>query len=105
MMIRRMKMRLKKFFITDKNSEFVSYNKWSSSGSNASDVTKMKKIMKRAINYELTPKQRYCLCEHYLKGRSMKSIAAELGINPSTVTRHIQNALSRLQRVASYYEK
>ena len=63
----------------------------------------MKKIMKKAIKNELTPKQRYCLCEHFLKGRSMKSIARELDLNPSTVTRHIQNALSRLQRVAKYY--
>ena len=99
----RILMRLKKFFLTQENADFVAYGKYESGGSNIKKIDEMKKVMKRAINYELTPKQRYCLCEYYLKGRSMKSIAAELGLNPSTVTRHIQNALSRLQRVARYY--
>ena len=93
----------KKLFITDENTDFISYNNFVTGGSNSVQMAKMKKLMKKAINYELTPKQRYCLCEHYLKGRSMKSIAHELNLNPSTVTRHISNALSRLQRVARYY--
>ena len=96
-------MRHKKFFITDENADIVSFRSFQSGGNNSSQISEMKKIMRRAINYELTPKQRYCLCEHYLKGRSMKSIASELELNPSTVTRHIQNAISRLQRVAKYY--
>ncbi len=93
----------KKIFITDENADLLSYRNYELGHDNTANVNKMKKIMKKAINYELTPKQRYCLCEHYLKGRSMKSIAAELNLNPSTVTRHIHNALSRLQRVAKYY--
>ena len=93
----------KRIFITDENTDTLSYRNFELGQNNTGNVSKMKKVMKKAIDYELTPKQRYCLCEHYLKGRSMKSIAAELNLNPSTVTRHIQNALSRLQRVAKYY--
>ena len=93
----------KKFFITDENTDIISYNSYVSGGNNSAQTAKMKKLMKKAIKYELTPKQRYCLCEHYLKGRSMKNIARELNLNPSTVTRHISNAISRLQRVAKYY--
>lgn len=97
-------MQHKKVFLTDENADMVSFQNYESgNNNNILQRLKMKKIMKRAITYELTPKQRYCLCEHFLKGRSMKSIARELGLNPSTVTRHIQNALSRLQRVAKYY--
>ena len=97
-------MQHKKVFLTDENTDMVSFQNYESgNNNNILQRLKMKKIMKRAITYELTPKQRYCLCEHFLKGRSMKSIARELGLNPSTVTRHIQNALSRLQRVAKYY--
>lgn len=96
-------MRRKKFYITDENTDSVAYKSYLANSKKTPESLKMKKIMKKAIKYELTPKQRYCLCEHYLNGKSMKSIACELNLNPSTVTRHIQNALSRLQRVARYY--
>ncbi len=96
-------MQHKKVFLTNENADMISYKNFESKNSNALQRINMKKIMKKAIKNELTPKQRYCLCEHFLKGRSMKSIARELDLNPSTVTRHIQNALSRLQRVAKYY--
>ncbi|MBR2108427.1 MAG: sigma-70 family RNA polymerase sigma factor [Ruminococcus sp.] len=96
-------MQHKKVFLTNENADMISYKNFESKNSNALQRINMKKIMKKAIKNELTTKQRYCLCEHFLKGRSMKSIARELDLNPSTVTRHIQNALSRLQRVAKYY--
>lgn len=96
-------MRRKKFFITDENTDTVAYKNYVTNLNSNPQSSKMKKIMKKAIRYELTPKQRYCLCEYYLNGKSMKKIACELNLNPSTVTRHIQNALSRLQRVAKYY--
>lgn len=97
-------MQHKKIFLTEENADMISFRNYESgNNNNILQRLKMKKIMKRAITYELTPKQRYCLCEHFLKGRTMKSIASELELNPSTVTRHIQNALSRLQRVAKYY--
>ena len=97
-------MQHKKVFLTKENADMFSFQNYESgNNNNILQRLKMKKIMKRAITYELTPKQCYCLCEHFLKGRSMKSIAKELNLNPSTVTRHIQNALSRLQRVAKYY--
>ncbi len=96
-------MRHKKLYLSDMNGDKVSFANYSAGQTNSNKVYDMKKILKKAINYELTPKQRYCLCEHYLKGKTMKNIAEELDINPSTVTRHIQNAVSRLQRVARYY--
>lgn len=65
---------------------------------------KITAILRSAIKNELTDKQRYCLCEHIYKGRSMKEIASELGVSPSTVTRHIQNARKRLKNVARYYQ-
>lgn len=89
--------------ITEKNLHFITYDNFSNDETNACDISKMKKIMKMAIANELTEKQRYCLCEHFLYGRSMKSIASDLNVNPSTVTRHIQNAKRRLTRVAKYY--
>jgi len=90
--------------ITEKNSHKFSYDCFEIAEDNSEKVKEMKHLLRRAIRNELTDKQRYCLCEHYFKKRSMKDIAAELGVNPSTVTRHIQNATRRLKRVAEYYQ-
>ncbi len=70
---------------------------------NSSEVSKMKNVLKLAMLNELTERQRYCICEYYLKGRKMKAIAEDLNINPSTVTRHIKNALKNLKRIADCY--
>lgn len=96
-------MRHKKIYLNDLSDNVVAFSNYQKGESNSRQVSDMKKILRKAIEYELTPKQRYCICEHYLNGKSMKNIASELDINPSTVTRHIQNGVSRLQRVARYY--
>ncbi len=96
-------MRHKLISITDKNVNLITYSDFSSDNTNDKDISKMKKILHKAIKNELTEKQRYCVCEYYLQGRSMKSIASELQVNPSTVTRHIQSAKRRLKNVARYY--
>jgi RNA polymerase sigma factor (sigma-70 family) len=96
-------MRHKVLSINENNSHLITYSDFSSDETNDRDISKMKKILHKAINDELTDKQRYCVCQYYLQGRSMKSIASELQVNPSTVTRHIQNAKRRLKKVAKYY--
>lgn len=96
-------MRHRVISITDKNENLLAYSDFSSGETNSCDISKMKTILQKAIANELTEKQRYCVCEHYFGGRSMKSIASELNVNPSTVTRHIQSAKRRLKRVARYY--
>ena len=66
---------------------------------------KMKKILKRAIQEELTDRQRACLTMFYLKRMKMKDIAEQLELSPSTVSRHISAAVRKLRKIASYYEK
>ncbi len=73
------------------------------SENNSGEILRMKKILNKAIINELTDRQRYCICEYYLNGRSMKNIAGELSLNPSTVTRHIKSAEARLKKIASCY--
>lgn len=96
-------MRHKRVSITEKNAHLLSYSDFDYSETNDRDIAKMKEILRKALANELTDKQRYCINEYYYNGRSMKSIASQLKVNPSTVTRHIQNAKKRLQRVAKYY--
>lgn len=71
---------------------------------NVSDKkTKMRKIISKAIEQELTEKERFCFIEYYLHSKKMKDIALALSVHPSTVTRHIQRATIKLKRIASYY--
>ncbi len=80
---------------------FENYNP--NASSNATGREKMKKILIRALETELTEKQRKCITDYYLLRRKEKEIACELGISPSTVSRHITNARKKLRHIASYY--
>ena len=53
------------------------------------------------IERELTPLQRECLLEH-LAGRTQAEIAADRGVNRSTVCRTVHRAINRLQRFLRY---
>lgn len=63
----------------------------------------MKEILSKAIISELTEMQRHCLIEHCINEKKQKEIAAELGLNASTVSRHISSARKKLKNIASYY--
>ena len=70
---------------------------------NSEDRKRMKKIISKAHNEELTEKQKACVVAYYLEGRKMIDIAQDLGVAPSTVTRHIQSGKNRLMNIAKYY--
>ena len=90
--------------INDKNADIIAFNRSLISDSNNSkDLTKMKKIISRAFNEELTEKQKACIIGYYVDRKRMKTIAEEMGVVPSTVTRHIKNAKRRLRHIAKYY--
>lgn len=91
--------------ISDSNMDIISFQKFKTynSSSNTEDIEKMKKILFKAIKYELTHMQKLCITEHYLEGRKMKDIAHELNLHPSTITRHIQAGKKKLENIAKYY--
>ncbi len=95
--------------ISDKNIDTISHlNSQLIEGSDETDQSKLERLrLKRFLNKtmdgELTNLQRYCLTEHYLKEKKQKEIARELGVAPSTVSRHISKAVSKLKTIASYY--
>lgn len=64
---------------------------------------KLKRIMLKYIKGELTELQRYCITEYYYNNRRQKDIARELGVAPSTVSRHITRSVKKLKEIASYY--
>lgn len=96
-------MRHSKISLTNEEANNIPYYDFDFSENNNDEISRMKKILSKAIASELTDRQRFCLSEFYLKGKTMKSIAQELNLNPSTITRHIKNAERRLKKIAECY--
>lgn len=72
-------------------------------GDNKERIEKMKKHLYTAIKQELTQRQSYCIIEYYLNGRKMKSVAEELGISSSVVSRHISRGINKLKKSLPYF--
>ena len=96
-------MRHSKVSLSEKNTNKIPYYDFDYCENNSDDIARMKKILGKAINSELTERQRICLSEFYLGGKTMREIAAQLNLNPSTVTRHIKSAERNLKRIAECY--
>lgn len=97
-------MKTKIIHFTDENTSTILFSSFVPNGTtNAESRRKMKEIISKAIVTELTDMQRICLTEHYLNDKKQKEIASELGLNASTVSRHIAKARRKLQNIASYY--
>ena len=74
-----------------------------SNSTNTAEIKRMWTILVKAIDGELTDIQRYCLFEKYMENKRQNQIAAELGVNCSTVSRHISAAEKKLRNIAGYY--
>ena len=97
-------MRTTVLHLDDLNTNKITYINYLANGaSNESNRKKMKMILSKAIISELTDKQRFSIIEHYINEKKEKDIAYELGVNSSTVSRHISSAKKKLQHIASYY--
>ncbi|MDP4120613.1 MAG: sigma factor-like helix-turn-helix DNA-binding protein [Bacillota bacterium] len=92
----------KKLSLDRFTDELASVRRYNMGGDNYAERQRMKKLLAMAIKAELTDKQRFCLLEYYQNGKSMKVIAEDLSVHPSTVTRHIQAAVRSLKKVAIY---
>ncbi len=60
------------------------------------DRERMTATLKAIIREELTERQRVCLKMRYLKKMKVCDIAAELGILPPTVCKHLKKARARI---------
>lgn len=60
------------------------------------------KRMRSVMEHELTERQREVLDAVYFGGKSQAQIAAERGVNRSTVCRTLQRAETRLRRFLRY---
>lgn len=64
---------------------------------------RMLRAMMRAAGGELTARQAECVRLRYGEGKSMSEIAAQLGVTPPTVSRHLKKARIRLRKVLEYF--
>ncbi len=82
--------------------ELAAYRQYLKGDDNNSKRSHLRKVLMKAIDTELTEKQRECVIEYYLNNRQMKDIARDMRVNPSTVTRHIKRAEEKLRHIAEY---
>ena len=73
---------------------------------NASDnselLTRLCRNLRLAREQELTPRQQEVLALYYDQGLNIPQIAAQLGVNCSTISRTIRRARQRLYRCLRY---
>ena len=60
------------------------------------------KRVQRVIQEELTELQRYTLVAYYFQEQTLAQIAAERGVNKSTVCRTLKRAEEKLRRYLKY---
>ena len=63
------------------------------------DRARMSAALKSIIREELTGRQRSCLEMRYMQGMTVYGIAAELGITPPTVSKHLKKARARIEKI------
>lgn len=72
------------------------------SSDNASLQGRLKRNVVRAMQEEVTPRQRQCMTLYYAQGLNMTEIGAQLGLDKSTVSRNIKRGEERLRRCLRY---
>lgn len=98
-------MRHERVYLDERNTGPISYYLSDRGCDNRAEIARMKRILMRAVRYELTDRQRNCLTMYYLDGMKMVEIARALNLSKSTVSRHISCATKKLRRIAGYYER
>ena len=71
-------------------------------GDNSERLDRLRRGLRRAREQELTPRQRQMVALYYDQGMTIPQIAAELGLNRSTVSRTLRRAKDRLYRCLRY---
>lgn len=71
-------------------------------GTNDEQMDRLRRNLSQVIQTELTERQRTMLLMRYSQNYSQAEIAAELGVDPSTVSRTLHRAEGRLRRALRY---
>lgn len=69
---------------------------------NSREISRLKRNLIRALQEDVTPRQRQTLLMYYAQGLNMREIGEELGVDKSTISRTIKRGERRLQRCLRY---
>lgn len=69
---------------------------------NKKDRQKMRELMKKTMIYYLTPRQQQCVTMYYFESKTVVQIGKELGLDKSTVSRHIKAAMKKLKKLNAF---
>ena len=70
--------------------------------SNTERIARLLEHLPRAMEEELTARQRQIVEMHFYEDLTVTQIAQQLKVHPSTVTRTLQRSAEKLQRVLRY---
>lgn len=73
-----------------------------SSDDDGGEHARLLRTLQRAACGELTQRQQECLRMKYGEEKRVRDIADELGVTPSTVSKHLKKARARLRKVLQY---
>ncbi len=73
-----------------------------SSGDNSRQLEHIKENLNRAIEEELTDRQKQIVNMFFFDGLNLTEISAELGLNKSTVSRHLTRSKEKLKSALQY---
>ena len=93
---------IKKISFTKELMDYYSFVSAQRGKSNNEIKNRMKKLIAISIDTELTDRQKDCLTMRVYQGLSAEDIAAELGIRPTTVYKHITKAKAALKKCEKY---
>lgn len=71
-------------------------------GDNSREISRLKRNLIRALQEDVTPRQRQTLMMYYAQGLNMREIGEALGVDKSTVSRTIKRGELRLRRCLRY---
>ena len=69
---------------------------------NQRELEEAARLLRIAIQNELTDRQRACLTLYYMEGNTMQEIAERLGTTRGNVSKRIKKAVERLRRALRY---
>ena len=72
------------------------------SADNSKEISRLKHNLIRALQEDVTPRQRQTLLLYYSDGLNMREIGERLGVDKSTVSRTIKRGERRLRRCLRY---
>lgn len=69
---------------------------------NSEQMARVRRNVMRALQEDVTPRQRECMLLYYKDRLNMRQIAERMGIDKSTVSRNIKRGERRLRRCLRY---